>query len=768
MEKLSSINQKIVLVLVIMLLIIGIAFSSMAKTKLYTEGIKKGDVLSFTKNGATAWCVYKNKADAKKTGLKLAKSYITPKDKITVLGVATDCNVLKVKVENEKKNYTGFIHYGSEASKYFEKVKKEVSVKKIKLDSTKPINMKPGETVQVKANIIPANATYKKVEISFWNNEWNNLKTSEASKTKIMTIKKVKEANGEVIFNITAKKAGTTTLYVRTINDKGTTAEATREITITNPVKEAESIKIDTASATLNIGDKLTIKATVLPSNAINKAVIWKSSNEKVAKVSSKGKVTAIAEGEAIISATVKGTDKTATCPITVKALKPVVESITLKDKQGKTEGTLELNKTMELVAQVKENTGDSKNQQVGYTNNNTDIIDLKVENGKVIIKALKTGETTIVARAMADETKKAVYTVKVTDIPAPVTEQTVKVTRVVIKGETKKVAPGKTLQLTATVLPEKANQDVIWESKNEKIATVDEKGLVTISKDAKVGNSVTIVAKSKENSAKYSSWTIRVIKEAISLNKTNLKLGAGEKYQLKAKVSPTGAKITWESSNTKFAVVDQNGIITVNNKETLEKNGIKNGDKVTITAKAGEVVATCEIERITIASGKIKVGEMFDYSSNTEFEKIIQNETPNVIKLQKDGKTVKAVKTGKAKILWLKKDGTYCRTVWYVQRTPYNQAFFTGKIYEVNKSVYCDAYIKHANKELDSGEHYWHLSEGDRFQILAMDGNWVKIKIVSLTQTSKKRFKEGDEYYIFVSENPDNKYFTYIAWEEV
>ena len=761
MEKINSINQKIVLVILVMLSIIGITFSTMAKTKLYTEGLKKGDVLSFTKNGATSWCVYKNKADAKKTGIKLAKDFITPKDKITILGVASDCNVLKVKVENDKKSYTGFIQYGSTASKYFEKVKKEVAVKKITLDSTKPLNMKKGETVQVKATITPADATYKKVEISFWNNEWNNLKTSEASKTNIMKIKKVKEANGEVVFNITAKKAGTATLYVRTINDKGTTAEATREITITEPSKEVTEVKIDTIDAKLNIGDKVKINATVLPTNATNKTVVWTSSNEKVAKVNSKGKVTAISEGDAVITATAKGTDKKATCTITVKAQTPVVEGITLKDKSGKTEGTIEINNTIELIAEVKENTGKAENKKVGYTNNNTDVVDLKVENGKVIIKGVGKGETTIVARSMTDETKKAEYKIVVTD-------QKIAVTGVKISGETKKVSAGNTLQLTASVLPANAVQDVTWESKNEKIATVDEKGLVTISLDVKSGSSVSIVAKSKDNPKKYATWTIKVIKESIELNKTYLKLGAGETYQLKAKVSPAGTKVTFESSNTDFAQVDKNGKVTINNKQILESKGIKVGDKVTITAKAGNTVATCEIERITIAPGKMKIGETYDYSSNSDFKSIVQNETPNIIQVQKDGKTIKAKKAGKAKILWLKNDGTYCRTVWYVQTKTYNNALFNGKIYEVNQSVYCDTYTKHANKELDSGEHYWHLSAGDRFQVISMDGNWVKIKIVSLTETSKKRFKEGDQYFIFVSGNPNEEYFTSCAWEEI
>lgn len=256
--------------------------------------------------------------------------------------------------------------------------------------------------------------------------------------------------------------------------------------------------------------------------------------------------------------------------------------------------------------------------------------------------------------------------------------------------------------------------------------------------------------------------------KITIKLNKTSLMLGAGEIYKLKATVKPVGTKVTWESSNTNFAKVDKNGKVTINNKEILNKNGIKDGDKVIITAKAGNSVATCEIERIAISVGKMKVKEKFNYTNRADFEKIVQNETPNILEVQNDGKTIKAKKAGIGKIIWQNKDGAFCKTVWYVQTKAYNQAFYNGRIYEVNKDVYCDTYTKYTNKELESGEHYWHLREGDKFQIIAMDGNWVKIKIVSVTPASKKYFKEGEKYYIFVSDNTDDVYFTYYAWEQV
>ena len=66
-------------------------------------------------------------------------------------------------------------------------------------------------------------------------------------------------------------------------------------------------------------GETDTLKATVGPANATDKSVAWSSSNEKVAKVSSSGVVTPVANGTAIITAQTKDGNKTATCEVVVK-----------------------------------------------------------------------------------------------------------------------------------------------------------------------------------------------------------------------------------------------------------------------------------------------------------------------------------------------------------------------------------------------------------------------------------------------------------------
>ena len=85
------------------------------------------------------------------------------------------------------------------------------------------------------------------------------------------------------------------------------------------------SVSLDKTSHTMNEGETVTLTATVLPANADDPSVSWKSDNEAVAKVNTNGGVTAVSPGNATITVTTTDGELTATCTITVNAL-PTVE----------------------------------------------------------------------------------------------------------------------------------------------------------------------------------------------------------------------------------------------------------------------------------------------------------------------------------------------------------------------------------------------------------------------------------------------------------
>lgn len=77
-----------------------------------------------------------------------------------------------------------------------------------------------------------------------------------------------------------------------------------------------ESVELDEQIIYMTEGDIRTLRATVLPESADNKAVSWSSSNENIVTVNGSGTVTAVSPGDAVIYA--KAGNKTAQCEVSV------------------------------------------------------------------------------------------------------------------------------------------------------------------------------------------------------------------------------------------------------------------------------------------------------------------------------------------------------------------------------------------------------------------------------------------------------------------
>ncbi len=226
--------------------------------------------------------------------------------------------------------------------------------------SSESISLVEGDSETLTATVSPSNATNKNV---IW----------KSSNTSVATV-----SNGKV----TALKAGTATITVTT-DDGGKTAAC--QVTVNARIYNVESVSLDKTSITLTEGDSETLTATVSPSNATNKNVIWKSSNTSVATVNN-GVVTALKAGTATITVTTEDGGKTATCQVTVNARIYNVESVSL----DKTSITLTEGDSQTLTATVYP--ANATNKKVSWKSSDESIA--TVNNGKVT--ALKAGTATI------------------------------------------------------------------------------------------------------------------------------------------------------------------------------------------------------------------------------------------------------------------------------------------------------------------------------------------------------------------------------------
>ena len=118
-----------------------------------------------------------------------------------------------------------------------------------------------------------------------------------------------------------------------TITYKG--KSTTTPITVQACTANVESVTLNKSSATIGVGDNVTLTATVLPINAANKNINWSSSDTAVATVSD-GLVTATGVGEATITAaSAADSSITATFALTVRATTPkvtVTDTLTRED----------------------------------------------------------------------------------------------------------------------------------------------------------------------------------------------------------------------------------------------------------------------------------------------------------------------------------------------------------------------------------------------------------------------------------------------------
>lgn len=335
-------------------------------------------------------------------------------------------------------------------------------------------------------------------------------------------------------------------------------------------------ITLNPTSYELIEGESITITATVTPSDAANKNVQWSSSNPDI--LVSNGTVTTSFKpgaatttvngremlGKGTITAKTEDGGKTATCEITVFAKTIAVTGISLS------EDDLFLDKGQSYTLKATVVPDNATNKTVQWTTSNASVANVD-QNGTV--NAISSGNATITASA-GDKSATCAVSVII-----PVTSITLNKTSLTLEKGSCEV-------LTATVSPQNAtNKEVKWTSSDDAVAYVDN-GVVTASK----GGDATITASVGDFSA---TCTVSVIVpvSSITLNKTELTLLVGDNAQLEATVNPedaTDKTVTWYSSDTDIATVDDGKITAVN-------FGI-----AYISVQTGNLVETCTVTVLT------------------------------------------------------------------------------------------------------------------------------------------------------------------------
>jgi uncharacterized protein YjdB len=449
------------------------------------------------------------------------------------------------------------------------------------------LNLKVGESSSLTYNISPSNADIKSTE-------WSS------SNTGVVSVDK----DGKV----SAVGIGTANVVIKVVGQDNSEASDSIVVNVISQYTSVNSVTLVDAnnntlsnSMNLNIGEEVTIKFLINPSNVTLKETNWTNSDSS--KVSMKDSVgyaliKGIEVGSSDIEITVKDYDgnvKTDSVKVNViNSNQPVlVSSIALSP----TSVTLNPNGTYKFNVTV--SPSNATNKGVTWSSSNTNVVSVD-QNGN--IKALKEGTAKIRVTAKDGSGKYA---------EASVTVESSKPTNILVTGvslnaSTVKMYVGQSYQLIHTIKPSNAtNKGVTWSSSNTNVVSVSNgkivgkssgKARITVTtNDGRYSayTDVTVINRPSSNSSSSSkpssssssgssiSSSIDIIKDTIELNK-----GSEGKLEYKLSQDLTDSIIIWKSSNTDVAVV-KNGIVTA----------ISDGEAtITATINGKDIKDTCKI----------------------------------------------------------------------------------------------------------------------------------------------------------------------------
>lgn len=542
------------------------------------------------------------------------------------------------------------------------------------------LNLKVGETSSLTYNISPSNADIKSTV-------WSSSNTGVVSVDKDGKVRAVGIGMANVVIKVVGQDNSEAfdSIVVNVIS-RYTSVDSVTLVDVNNNTLSN--------SINLNIGEEVTIKFLLNPSNATLKEANWTNSDSS--KVSMKDSVgyaliKGLEVGSSDIKITVKDYDgnvKTDSVKVNViNSNQPVlVSSIALSP----TSVTLNPNGTYKFNVTVSPN--NATNKGVIWSSNDTNVVSVD-QNGN--IKALKEGTAKIRVTAQDGSGK---Y------VEASVTVESSKPTNVLVTGvslnaSTVKMYVGQSYQLIHTIKPSNAtNKGVTWSSSNTNVVSVSNgkivgkssgKARITVTtNDGRYSayTDVTVInrpnSSSSSNSSSNSSSSsssgssssisssIDIVKDMIELNK-----GSEEKLEYKLSQDLTDSIIIWKSSNTDVAVV-KNGIVTaISDGEatitaTINGKDIKDTCKV-IVKKLDLTGIVFEDESLSISVGKTLKLTLNALPSGADLPSLKWDVDNIEILSVSDKGVIKGINVGEAVVTASSMDGKYSASINIVV-TPY------------------------------------------------------------------------------------------------
>lgn len=328
---------------------------------------------------------------------------------------------------------------------------------------------------------------------------------------------------------------------------------------------EADRFQFEKTNLTVFEGNTLELSLIRQGNCAADGELTFVSGRENIATVDENGVVTGLTKGQSTITATLKTEKRTWKASVNVTVARAVTDiavnetNLTLYDAAdplishltgGEGGRVLLLRKGKQVSIRATLSPNDANNRRYTVASSDTDVVRVSGST----LTARGAGECIV---TVASESNPEVSVDYRAIVITPVTGVTV-------TADTKTLFIGTTAQLTATVKPADASiTGVKWASTNEKVAVVDEYGVVT-----GVGRGqATVRATAADGSGQRASVNVTVKQqpESITLGglSGNIRVGGG--VTLKATVLPNTTSdkaVVWSTSDASVATVSANGYV--------------------------------------------------------------------------------------------------------------------------------------------------------------------------------------------------------------
>ncbi len=325
------------------------------------------------------------------------------------------------------------------------------------------LDLTVGENETLRVSIEPAGAD---AELMWDSSDWNAVRVSDDGKKAIVS---AKEAADEVIVSVYTQDGEFYDECIITVRDED------------DELIPVEDIYLDDEELELDAGDQVRLGYEIYPDDASNTKVTWKSSNTAVATVDNNGKVTALADGTAVITVTTNDGGYSSQCSVTVygTAEEPPPDETDNSKVTGvslDTESvTLQPGESYGLQAAVAP--PEAEDQRVRWSSSDSDVAAVN-DNGKITAKSSGTAVITVTTR---DGGFKASCTVTVEGEKDDEDEDknednsdNIPVEDISFKNSSVEMWVGDVKTATFTITPSNAtNTDVVWSSSDTSVAKV-------------------------------------------------------------------------------------------------------------------------------------------------------------------------------------------------------------------------------------------------------------------------------------------------------